>query len=458
MAITKLMHIKERKQGNPSAGLYACIRYILNEEKTEHQIWVGGNCGTEAQEIYETMMDTKRDFEKLDGRQGYHFVLSFTKGEGSEGQVYQITKEFCEAYLGDAYDYVFAVHNDKEHLHAHICFNSVSRLTGYKYRYVKGDWEKQIQPMADQICEKHGLMKLQFQEERTGKQYGEYLAEKEGRMTWKKIIQMDIDYAISRSGTMEEFVDRLKQEGYQIRYGTWKKMETYLTFYAPGAKHGRRDRSLGTGYRYAEIKKRIQLQEKHRQMPPIVKTVKKGKLCSRLQSRYQIRKVKKLYRIRYFHYLNPYAVNQNTVRKQLLHINFLSAEVGVILKYGIRSVEDAEAVYQELCMENRQSGKSGLGSEELTARQKYQALRKQVEKKTMDDHQMEMILDQMEELERQYPSGLLMAQEGKANQNSDVKVLRRMIREERKEKEAALEMQKKGAACPRKNQNQGRIR
>ena len=109
--------------------------------------------------------------------------------------------------------------------------------------------------MADRICEKYGLMKLQFQEERTGKQYGEYLAEKEGRMTWKKIIQMDIDYAISRSGTMEEFVARLKQEGYQIRYGTWQKAETYLTFYAPGAKHGRRDRSIGTGYRYEEIKK-----------------------------------------------------------------------------------------------------------------------------------------------------------------------------------------------------------
>ena len=190
----------------------------------------------------------------------------------------------------------------------------------------------------------------------------------------------------------------------------------------------------------------------------IVKAVKKGKLCSRLQSRYQIRKVKKLYRIRYFHYLNPYAVNQSAIRKQLLHIHFLSAEVGVMLKYGIRSVEDAEAVYQELRLENRQSGKSGLGSEELAVRQKYQALRKQVEKKTMDDHQMEMILDQMEELERQYPGGLLMAQERETKENPDVKVLRRMVRKERKEQEAALEMQKKGAACPRKNQNQERIR
>ena len=47
-----------------------------------------------------------------------------------------------------------------------------------------------------------------------------------------------------------------------------------------------------------------------------------------------------------------------------------------MLKYGIRSVEDAEAVYQELRLENRQSGKSGLGSEELAVRQNIKALRK----------------------------------------------------------------------------------
>lgn len=33
MAITKLSHVKERSSGNPNAGLYACIDYILNPEK-----------------------------------------------------------------------------------------------------------------------------------------------------------------------------------------------------------------------------------------------------------------------------------------------------------------------------------------------------------------------------------------------------------------------------------------
>ena len=145
------------------------------------------------------MMETKKIYEKLTGRQGYHFVLAFEKGEGTEEQVYRVAKEFCELYLGDAYDYAFAIHNDKEHLHAHICFNSVSRTSGYKYRYLKGDWENSIQPVTDRVCEKYGLNRLHFSEERVGRHYGEYLAEKEGRMTWKKIIQLDIDYAISRS-------------------------------------------------------------------------------------------------------------------------------------------------------------------------------------------------------------------------------------------------------------------
>ena len=37
MAITKLSHVKERKSGNPNAGLYNCIDYILNPDKTEER-------------------------------------------------------------------------------------------------------------------------------------------------------------------------------------------------------------------------------------------------------------------------------------------------------------------------------------------------------------------------------------------------------------------------------------
>ena len=51
MAITKLSHVKERKSGNPNAGLYNCIDYILNPDKTEER-YIGGNAGSTTQEVY----------------------------------------------------------------------------------------------------------------------------------------------------------------------------------------------------------------------------------------------------------------------------------------------------------------------------------------------------------------------------------------------------------------------
>ena len=158
MAITKINNIGGGKNG--ARHLVRAIKYIMNPAKTADGLWVGGNCGNTAEECYFSMMQTKEDWNKTDGRQGYHIVLSFPPGEGDEKTIFAIAKEFCEEYLGNGYEYVFSVHNDQPHLHAHIVFNSVNRLTGVKYHYNNGDWEKFMQPVTDRICEKYGLSQL----------------------------------------------------------------------------------------------------------------------------------------------------------------------------------------------------------------------------------------------------------------------------------------------------------
>ena len=169
MAITKLMNIGTAKKGG-SAHLYNAIRYIMNPEKTNGGMLLGGNSGNAPAEVYGVMLQTKKDWEKPGGRQGYHFVLSWRPGEADRQEAYEVIREFCEEYLGDNYDYVFAVHDDKEHMHGHVIFNSVNRVDGYKYRYERGDWEKHIQPVTDRICERHGLKKLEYDRgERKGK-------------------------------------------------------------------------------------------------------------------------------------------------------------------------------------------------------------------------------------------------------------------------------------------------
>lgn len=247
MAITKLTHMKE-SPGCPHDHLRNAIDYILdvkhNGEKTAGGRLVGGNSGTDHKEILENFLETKRDYGKTDGRQGYHFVISFAKGETDETTAYEVIKEFCEHYLGDDYDYVFAVHDDKAHMHGHIVFNSVSRTDGYKYHYKKGDWEKIIQPITDQICKEHDLKPLTYEEERCGVSYASWAAKQQGEIIWKDIICADVDYAIQRAHSYSEFKSILQKMNYRIREGNSVRFqEPYLAFAfisEDGTKHTHR--------------------------------------------------------------------------------------------------------------------------------------------------------------------------------------------------------------------------
>lgn len=436
MGITKLMHIKQRANGNPSAGLYACIKYILNEEKTEDNIWIGGNCGTTVNEVFHSMMDTKNAFGKADGRQGYHFVISCAPGEADIEQMYDVLSDFCKEYLGDNYEYVYAVHMDKGHMHGHICFNSVSRISGAKYRYERGDWKKYIQPVTDRVCERYGLKKLEYEEQRIGKSYGEHLAEKEGRMTWIRIIRADIDYAISNSNSFEEFLEQMKLQGYQFRFGTLKKHGEYMTFYHPYAGVGKRTSSLGKGYSLQDIKKRIQFQkvELRKYKYPIVKNMLINGDIARFGKRYgkyQVRKIRRVFQSKNYHYLNPYAIDQARVRRDLLHIHNLAAECRIIINYDIDTEQDARIVYDNLGYSEKSiRNMEGITKGDKDIRGEYQNLKQKLQMVPKGDDSFEKILDRMEQLEEQYPMGLLEAQENNLNKIKEEKrVLRRILKD-----------------------------
>ena len=87
MAITKLNYIGTPKGGG-AAHLKNAITYIMNPDKTENDVWIGGNAGNTPKEVFQVMMDTKREWDKEGGRQGYHFVISFPPGEATAEQAY----------------------------------------------------------------------------------------------------------------------------------------------------------------------------------------------------------------------------------------------------------------------------------------------------------------------------------------------------------------------------------
>ncbi len=417
MAVTKLMNIKSCPHG-AGRHLYNSIRYIINPEKTRDGLLVGGNAGSDVNEIYNVMMDTKRDWDKTDGRQGYHFVLSWKPGEVNAEEAFQLIKEFCEEYLGDKYDYVFSVHDDQEHMHGHIVFNSVNRNTGYKYRYEKGDWEKYIQPITDKICEQHGLSRLEYEKEnRKGKSYAEHFAEKEGRYTWKKVIQADIDYMISCSESWEDFLEQMRQIGYSFpRSGVRKKIGEYITFCEPGG-HRRRSDSLGPGYSVADIKRRIAGDTiPERQSGFVSPQIEKSRMGTfRRQtnylSSYQMKGVKKfLQTSTYFSRKNPFAVTNRQIRKDLLQVERLGEDCRYLLRNNIRSRSELDQKDNQLRKQERYC-KERISQIEILREnpiyKRYFELLNELKKiRDPADDRFEEIQDQIEKLEENLPPGI----------------------------------------------------
>ena len=437
MGITKLMNIKSSPHG-ASRHLKHSIEYIMNLKKTADRALVGGNAGSTPQEVYDIMMETKADWEKTDGRQGYHFILSWKPGEISEEKAYEVVQEFCQEYLGDQYDYVFAVHNDQPHIHAHIVFNSVGRNTGYKYRYQKGDWERYIQPITDKIGERHGLSRLEYEKEKKkGKSYAEHLADKQGRYTWKKIIQADIDYMIERSESWNDFLEQMKEIGYTFPRSGYNEKGEYLTFCAPG-NHRKRSDTLGSGYTVADIKKRILGEhikpDIEAKRPPWIKQAKMKQVLPVIPalSGYQKRYIRGMYQAAtYYAKQNPYRVNQGKVRRDMLQLEKLREDCRYILRQDIKSKEDVKEREKELRALEKflkgQRGESMILKEDIVYQQ-YQALSEEASRLPDWDDRFENLLDQMEELEESLPQDFWKFRKNEA----EIKEQLTAIRQERR--------------------------
>lgn len=289
MAITKLSCVRESSGHYPAKHLYNLLRYIVNPFKTDNGRLVGGlNCMPDWKTAYMQMINTKQMWEKTDMRQGYHFIISFSPDEEvSEDVAFAITKKFVSRYIGEQYECLYSVHNDQEHMHSHIVFNSVSRIDGYKYRYELGDWRKHIQPIVNDLCKEYGLSVLNmefagFENEygevydRTGKmnknfeevmQHGGNLDRKswQNRKAKRKdmldFIKADIDEVLPRCRSWEDVVAALKEIGWKVRDRT-KDGKNFLRHYvveAPfdGAASIRPD-NLGYGYSREGILERLE--------------------------------------------------------------------------------------------------------------------------------------------------------------------------------------------------------
>ena len=229
MAITKILNIKESEGRNPASHLKNALEYIQNPDKTEECVLVGGiNCLPDT--AFEQMEETKNIFHKTGKRQGYHVIISFSPEEKvTAEQAMYVLEHFAKDVLSDDYEAVYAVHTDREHMHGHLIWNSVSITTGKKYNSPKSNWKNHLQPITNKYCDELGLAIMPAEYSRNPKNISRDKWERE--MSMKEIILRDAKMCAYAAGNVEHFKYLMKRLGYVFKKDAWMEVQ------APGFRY-----------------------------------------------------------------------------------------------------------------------------------------------------------------------------------------------------------------------------
>ena len=229
MAITKIL----ARKGRLDVG----INYVLNGDKTEERVLTAHlNCdpGRECRQ----MLDTKQAVGKVNGVQYYHMIQSFKPGEITPELALEIAKEFAQEHL-PGYETVIGVHVDKEHIHAHILFNSVNADTGEKYHSNAQSYYSQIRGISDRLCREHGLSVIMEGSPGKAVSYIEWLRQSRGQPTFRSMLEADLRTAIEDANDLGHFFMLMEHKGWEISHGNRLgfRLQGQERFMYPGRKN-----------------------------------------------------------------------------------------------------------------------------------------------------------------------------------------------------------------------------
>lgn len=225
MATTSLWHIEGRlkdliayvenpektRADNPNLQpLWDIFSYVSRPEATEQGEFVSAiNCLKEI--ALKQMILTKKQYGKENGYIAWHGYQSFKPDEVMPEQAHQIGLQTAKEMWGDKYQIIVTTHLDKDHLHNHFCFNSVSFLDGKKYNYSKTE-QKKLREVSDRICMEHGLSVIENPHKAPSRQV--WLDEKSGKPTRYNVYREDVKEAINFSRHLYYMEEYLRRKGY----------------------------------------------------------------------------------------------------------------------------------------------------------------------------------------------------------------------------------------------------
>lgn len=269
MATTKLhsVHSTEVK----------ALTYIVNPDKTDHgkliYNFAASNDPVKAAEMFRNIRATGT------GRSSVlceHIIQSFAPGEITSERAMAMAQELCRRLLKDQYQYVIAVHNDHDHIHAHIIFNNTNMVTGRTFETEENQGKKserswaKLREQSDNICRENGLSVIENPSESKSRSHFEWDMNRQN-ISWKEKLRYKLDQVITMSEDFGDFLFRCAENDITLEYKPDRKMD--LKFKLEGQQRFVRAKTLGWNYETDQIKKRIALAVAERSASPkIIKT------------------------------------------------------------------------------------------------------------------------------------------------------------------------------------------
>ena len=337
-----MLNEKKASRSQNADSLQQAVDYALNKAKTEQDLFCS-SIGCTLETAFADMCRVKQMWHKEGGVQGFHLVQSFAAGEVTPELAYQIGQEFAEQLLGGRFQAVISTHLNTKCIHNHIVWNSVSMVDGKKYRSNAKTYITQVRRISDELCRKYHLSVIDTQNsEKAARPYVQWLAEQNGKPTWKTPIRQDVDAAVLVSFTWNQFVREMEQQGYTFRFD-----RKYMTLKPPGRERPVRFKTLGESCTPEAIRRRI-LEPKP--FLPAGKNIRRGKLR---KGKRPLRRLTGLQAL-YFSYLykmgalprKPFR-SSFAVREDIRRLDKRIAQMQFLFKHRIDNREQLAALEQE---------------------------------------------------------------------------------------------------------------
>lgn len=196
----------------------------------------------------EQMKTTRVLFDKDDGRQGYHLIQSFDPEDNiTPEEANEIGRELAEEVAPD-HEITIYTHTDREHMHNHICINSVNMDTGKKF---VNDRNKlyEMRQKSDELCRQRHLSIANNKQAQIRYTQAERAVIEKGQISWKDEIRQAIDKEKINASSFDEFKDNM-QENYGIEV---KERGKNISFKHPDKKAFVRGKTLGNAYEKGTI-------------------------------------------------------------------------------------------------------------------------------------------------------------------------------------------------------------